>query len=714
MEIRAFAERVLLGTTLAEKCAAPGMLTDEAPGRPIALPERPGRPDVLALHAPRERVPFPGVHTLAEPGQRGRVLHFFANHELLAAELMALALLRFPDAPAGFRRGLVATIEDEQRHLALYLERMAADGIALGDVPVSAFFWDTLRDVASPEAFVAGMSLTLEQANLDFAGFYAEAFRTIGDDATASALDQVFEDEIRHVSHGVRYFAQSRTPDDRRSLFARWQEALVWPLTPARARGVRFDADARRRAGLDTDYIEEVRIWGASRGRPPVVHRFNPSCEHEWLHGVGAPLGAAAAAVERDLTALPIVLAAQDDVVLVDRRPGRDHLRRLQAAGFAIPEFVEVPSPRSAVDLPHPHIGGLAPWGWTEGVAREMASIAPREIGAPRTLGERVAAARATHGKAFGVRCLSSYVPAVEEIALDLVCGAVVEDERDAWTAIVEWTKRGVDVRIKGESGAAGRHQLRVMAADMDETKVRRWVASNLRAHGGLVVEPERARLVDLSFVGRVERDGRVHVEGVTRGLVDAGGAWHGAVVGRPALGLTPELSRALHGEGRRPRYLAEVADDVLGHVGGQLRAAGVEGPFGVDAFVWRDERDGLRLRPIVEVNPRRTMGHVAAALRGRLAGGVSALLAVTRVRGLGAAGEDASGEGRGCTVGFRATPSRSGWVEGLLPLTECGAAGSVVAVAVVGSSLDGMVERMDTAGFGTRGVRAAMALAAG
>ena len=38
------------------------------------------------------------------------MLHFFANHELLAIELIALALLRFPDADPGWRRGLAAIL----------------------------------------------------------------------------------------------------------------------------------------------------------------------------------------------------------------------------------------------------------------------------------------------------------------------------------------------------------------------------------------------------------------------------------------------------------------------------------------------------------------------------------------------------------------------------------------------------------------------------
>jgi len=43
--------------------------------------------------------------------------------------LIAWALLAHPDAPVQFRRGLVAILADEQRHLGLYFERLAALGM---------------------------------------------------------------------------------------------------------------------------------------------------------------------------------------------------------------------------------------------------------------------------------------------------------------------------------------------------------------------------------------------------------------------------------------------------------------------------------------------------------------------------------------------------------------------------------------------------------
>ena len=111
-EINALAEQLLFGQQLEDKLQRPETLKDESPKGISAAPTLPGRPAGAAWN--RKRSPFPKESQLDNDFQRGRALLFFANHELLAIELMALCLLRFPDAPSHFRRGLLNTIFEEQ------------------------------------------------------------------------------------------------------------------------------------------------------------------------------------------------------------------------------------------------------------------------------------------------------------------------------------------------------------------------------------------------------------------------------------------------------------------------------------------------------------------------------------------------------------------------------------------------------------------------
>src|ERR1035441_10672309 len=89
MELRDFAEKVLFATTLDEKLQSPVIVTDDRPGSPLLTPEVPGRPAELRFKPQSSgKADFPGVQRLERERERGRLLHFFANHELLATELI--------------------------------------------------------------------------------------------------------------------------------------------------------------------------------------------------------------------------------------------------------------------------------------------------------------------------------------------------------------------------------------------------------------------------------------------------------------------------------------------------------------------------------------------------------------------------------------------------------------------------------------------------
>lgn len=258
---RAYARSVVESDRLEDKLAPPpaGLVIEdgEAPLR-IAAPGRPAR---LVIAAGRE-ARVPPIAGMRDPAQRARILHALANHELQAIELFAWALLAYPDAPVAFRRGLVAILADEQRHFALYVERLAAHGVAFGDHPVTGHFWNKLDALVDPLAFACAMGLTFENANLDFAREYADAARACGDVATADVLARVHDDEIAHVHFGYVWL-KKLAPD--RAPWAVYCETVAFPLGPRRARGKTFDREARERAGLDAEFIDALEATSPTR-----------------------------------------------------------------------------------------------------------------------------------------------------------------------------------------------------------------------------------------------------------------------------------------------------------------------------------------------------------------------------------------------------------------------------------------------------------------
>ena len=276
-DLRSFCRRVLEAGDLAHKLAPPvdgegRALPDDEPGAALDI-RTPARDPQLALVTGADRLPRPGE--LSDPDARAVCLARFAHHELMAVELFAWALLRWPELPAALRRALATVLAEEQSHCRLYLDRLAAHGSRLGDHALSGYFWRHAPAMAAsphgPSAFLAGMGLTLEQANLDFAGLYRDAFRAAGDEQSAQVCERVRAEEIGHVALAARWLARlaPTPPGDDDELVARYEACVPFPLAAARAKGRRFDAAARRRAGLSEAFIEHVRRARSSSERRP-------------------------------------------------------------------------------------------------------------------------------------------------------------------------------------------------------------------------------------------------------------------------------------------------------------------------------------------------------------------------------------------------------------------------------------------------------------
>jgi len=262
--------RILVRGELDAKLAPPPAGGKEEPAGRVLRIRRPARQWPLRMSS--GAVPLPAASALRNPRARPAVLARLAHHELQAVELFAFALLRWPGAPAALRAGWAAVLADEQRHCRLYLQRLYAHGACLAEfAPHSDYFWRFVPALdaspAGPAAFLAAMGLTLEQANLDFSLLYRDAFRAAGDEATARVCQRVHEEEQGHVALALRWL-RLLDPEGRDDV-ARYERAVPFPLSAARAKARRFDAGARRRAGLSPELVEYVRRARSSQEQRP-------------------------------------------------------------------------------------------------------------------------------------------------------------------------------------------------------------------------------------------------------------------------------------------------------------------------------------------------------------------------------------------------------------------------------------------------------------
>ena len=123
-----------------------------------------------------------------------------------------------------------------------------------------------------PLDYVSRLSLTFEQANLDYARYFAGVLDEAGDKTSASILNRIYIDEISHVGYGLHWFRQWKDPED--SDWEALKKRLVFPLSASRAKGNRtpFNTEARSEAGFGDDYIQELALFERSKGRTPNIY----------------------------------------------------------------------------------------------------------------------------------------------------------------------------------------------------------------------------------------------------------------------------------------------------------------------------------------------------------------------------------------------------------------------------------------------------------
>jgi len=625
VEIREFAQKVLLADSLEDKLEFLDVesLSDDERGLAVEASVEPGRPLDLKMRLKGEgtRIAKPNVSNVRDDEERGRLLHFFANHELLATELMALVLLKFPDAPSEFRRGVLRTLKEEQRHTRWYIERMDQCGVKFGDFPVSRYFWDMVATMETPMDYVTRLSLTFEQANLDYSLQYAGIMEGVGDSKSAAILQQIYKDEIRHVNYGLKWFRRWKKADE--DDWTAYRRRLSFPLSPRRAKGSgsQINREGRLAAGLDEEFISELEVFERSVGRTPNVFWFCPDAEDAMssnLQGKGYHRSKTMDGLIRDLEILAVFLARRDDVVLMLEQPSREHLKKLRCAGFDLPE-IEVLAEDGIIAegnlLRERKVNGLHPWAWCPSSAVLMEPLMDNLPGEGLELGkfwnENI---RALFAKSFGAEIAQE----LEDSVKPVLCRSMEELEQE----LQGQHQQGLDkVVVKAPFGASGRGLIIIKCGERFGGSIRRQVERVLEKQGEVLVEPWLQRVLDFSVQYEME-DAGLRRLGILQLENDCRGQFQACVCSpKFCQGLSSELARFLMEEAL-PVY--EEESQVVRLIEERLQQAGYRGAVGVDAFVYRDSGEQLQLRKVCEVNPRYTMGRLTLELRKRVAQGCS------------------------------------------------------------------------------------------
>jgi len=143
----------------------------------------------------------------------------------------------------------------------------------------------------------------------------------------------------------------------------------------------------------------------------------------------------------------------------------------------------------------------------------------------------------------------------------------------------------------------------------------KRWLAKAFERGRELVVEPWLAREADFSIQLEMTAAG-LKLCGYTGLVTDARGQFLANVAESHHHQRIPAAVVArFTGPADISRRLLDFYAAVFAALEDELRAADFLGPIGIDAFVYRDAAGAIKLKPVVELNPRYTMGRLLVEL---------------------------------------------------------------------------------------------------
>ncbi len=335
-----------------------------------------------------------------------------------------------------------------------------------------------------------------------------------------------------------------------------------------------------------------------------------------------------------------VPLAKQDDVVLVRRMPSRGFRKQLIDVGLHLPQFVPL-GERSKLEVRKLH--DFLPWAWTPKNHLVAQPLVASAYHAPAAWREE---SRDLFRKSWGANCLMQWL-CESQRRNDLpnwfspvdCAGIPVYTASEVPVALAELDERGYSMAIfKPDLAASGRGQRRMSCREPLAAHDESWLRSMFQSaanssHVGDtesarspigIVEPELDRLIDLSFLWFMPQDNqKPNFLGWTRPLVTVGRRYAGTRLGSALSDCSDRLKQFILAD--RASRIQAIVDWLEPRITSELAARNFTGYFGVDSIVSQNDSGQLIVKPLVELNPRTTMGHVALRLEKHLAPGAEA-----------------------------------------------------------------------------------------
>ena len=322
------------------------------------------------------------------------------------------------------------------------------------------------------------------------------------------------------------------------------------------------------------------------------LHVFNP--EHDLalaanLSNFTAPH--AGRQLRADLGFLPALWAGDDDVVLVGNTEDAERCYRR----FMRRPFDRFVSREQLSELP---LTGVDAWGWDQAICSELVrygvskSLMPDNLHMIRELSHRSTAMRILSG-----------------LQGDGIIGeAVMSNPEGIPELLTKWGK--IVVKAPWSSSGRGVRFLDKSMSPQDHG----WIENVAKRQGSVMVEPYYAKVKDFGMEFWYDGEGHTSYLGLSL-FQTSNAAYTGNILADEDF-KTDCISRYIPVD-----LLRSVREKICVLTSAVFRQY-YKGPFGVDMMVVaREDCNGFMLHPCVEINLRRTMGHVALHLSNLVSG---------------------------------------------------------------------------------------------
>lgn len=334
------------------------------------------------------------------------------------------------------------------------------------------------------------------------------------------------------------------------------------------------------------------------------IHYFNP--QNDLALANGSPFFTppkAATALARAGACLPLWYAAPDDYFLA---AVNDRWYRRITTDFGL---TAQPTVRPISDCK------VSPWGWSPATRHVLHNMGfdddelptPEQVEARRLLSSRVASAPV-------LTALMHDMPDIVAGQPDRSAPVIARSVGHALRHIADLDGRAM---LKLPWSNAGRGQQDTARTTPDE--LQRRVAGMIARQGAIEITPYYHRKLDFAMLFDDN-----HFVGYSLFTTDTHGGWLSNT-------LLPdsEIERIIADTMGRDIDFAAIQDILTRSLTRTARTADYDGPTGVD-FIIATDNDGNTLMPPVEINRRRTMGHVAHTIANQiLAPGATGTFAV-------------------------------------------------------------------------------------